>query len=219
MTKRKARSGWMQEHVRDPYVRRARHEGRRSRASFKLAELVEAERLLRPGMLVLDLGAAPGGWSQYAAEKLSGRGRVLAVDLLPMPPLAGVEFIQGDLRDPELAAQLLERTGGARAGLVMSDMAPNITGIRSVDQPRSLELAEVALQIGTRVLAPGGSFVVKLFQGEGAGSYLDAVRRSFSYVRSRKPDASRARSREQYVVAKGFLGGDGTAAVVVSDLP
>ena len=210
MTKaRKGRSAWMRAHARDPYVRRARREGRRSRASFKLAELVESELLLRPGMLVIDLGAAPGGWSQYVAEALAGRGRVVAVDLLPMPPLAGVEFMQGDVRDPALATQLLERIGGARAGLVMSDMAPNISGIRSVDQPRSLELAELALHIGTQVLAPGGSFVVKLFQGEGTGSYQDAVRQRFSSVRSRKPDASRARSRELYVVAKGFLGGDG----------
>ena len=205
---RKGRSPWMREHLRDPYVRRAQREGWRSRASFKLAELIESERLLRPGMLVIDLGAAPGGWSQYAAAELAGRGRVIAIDVLPMTGLAGVETLQGDLREVAMRAQLLERMVGARAGLVMSDMSPNITGVRSVDQPRSLELAELALDLATQVLAPGGCFVVKLFQGEGVRVYEDAVRRRFASVRSRKPDASRARSRELYVVAKGFLGGE-----------
>jgi 23S rRNA (uridine2552-2'-O)-methyltransferase len=198
----------MREHLRDPFVKRARREGWRSRASFKLAEMIENERLLRPGMLVLDLGAAPGGWSQYAASVLEGRGRVLAVDLLPLPALAGVEVLQGDLHDPALRAELLQRIGQVRAALVMSDMSPNITGVRSVDQPRSLELAELALELATQVLAPGGAFVVKLFQGEGVSGYQDAVRRRFASVRTRKPDASRARSRELYVVAKGFLGGE-----------
>jgi 23S rRNA (uridine2552-2'-O)-methyltransferase len=198
----------MREHLRDQYVQRAQREGWRSRASFKLAEIIETDRLLRPGMLVVDLGAAPGGWSQYVAGALGGRGRVLAVDLLPMTGLAGVEFVQGDMRDDSLRAGLLERLGGARAGLVMSDMAPNISGIRSVDQPRSLELAELALDLATQVLAPGGALVVKLFQGEGVGGYQNAVRQRFASVRSRKPDASRARSRELYVVAKGFLAGE-----------
>ena len=205
---RKGRSPWMREHLRDPYVKRAQREGWRSRASFKLAELIESERLLRPGMLVVDLGAAPGGWSQYAAAALGGRGRVLAVDILPLPPLAGVEVLQGDLRDPALRGELLQRIGTARAGLVMSDMSPNITGVRSVDQPRSLELAELALELATQVLARGGSLVVKLFQGEGVSGYQADVRRRFASVRSRKPDASRARSRELYFVAKGFLGGE-----------
>jgi 23S rRNA (uridine2552-2'-O)-methyltransferase len=159
-------------------------------------------------MLVVDLGAAPGGWSQYVAGVLDGRGRVFAVDLLPMAALPGVEFVQGDLRDESLRAGLQQRLGGARAGLVMSDMAPNISGIRSVDQPRSLELAELALDLATQVLAPGGAFVVKLFQGEGVSGYESAVRQRFGSVRSRKPDASRARSRELYIVARGFLGGE-----------
>jgi 23S rRNA (uridine2552-2'-O)-methyltransferase len=205
---RGGRGGWMREHLRDPYVRRAQREGWRSRASFKLAELIEREGLLRPGMVVVDLGAAPGGWSQYAAGKVGGRGRVLAVDLLPMPPLAGVEFLQGDLREEALRAALRERLGGTRAGLVMSDMAPNISGVRSVDQPRSLALAQLALELATQVLAPGGAFVVKLFQGEGVSAYLEAVRRGFRDVRSRKPDASRARSRELYLVARDFRGGE-----------
>jgi 23S rRNA (uridine2552-2'-O)-methyltransferase len=198
----------MREHLRDPYVQRARREGFRSRASFKLAELIEADRLLRPGMLVVDLGAAPGGWSQYAAGVLDGRGRVVAVDLLPMAALAGVDFVQGDLRDDSLRDELRRRLGGARAGLVMSDMAPNISGIRSVDQPRALELAGLALDLATQVLAPGGAFVVKLFQGEGVSGYQNAVRKRFGSVRSRKPDASRARSRELYIVARDFLGGE-----------
>lgn len=199
---------WMREHVRDPYVRRAHREGLRSRASFKLAELIDTERLLRPGMLVIDLGAAPGGWSQHVAGRLGGRGRVIAVDVLPMPALAGVEFVQGDLRDPSLHARLEALVGPERAGLVMSDMAPNITGIRSVDQPRSLELAELALELATRFLAPGGAFVVKLFQGEGVAEYQRSVRARFASVRTRKPDASRSRSRELYLVARDFLGGE-----------
>jgi 23S rRNA (uridine2552-2'-O)-methyltransferase len=198
----------MREHLRDPYVRRARRDGMRSRASFKLAELIENDRLLKPGMLVVDLGAAPGGWSQYVAGKLSGRGRVIAVDLLPIAPIAGVEILEGDLRDPALRARLRELAGPSRAGLVMSDMAPNISGVRSVDQPRSLELAELALELATQVLAPGGAFVVKLFQGEGVSAYQDAMRGLFEEIRVRKPDASRARSRELYVVGKGFLGGE-----------
>ena len=205
---RKGRSPWMREHLRDQYVQRAQREGWRSRASFKLAEIIEADRLLRPGMLVVDLGAAPGGWSQYVAAALGGRGRVLAVDLLPMAALPGVEIVQGDLRDDSLHAAVLERLGGARAGLVMSDMAPNISGVRSVDQPRALELAEIALDLATQVLVPGGAFVVKLFQGEGVSGYQKAVRQRFGSVRSRKPDASRARSRELYIVAKGFLAGE-----------
>jgi 23S rRNA (uridine2552-2'-O)-methyltransferase len=209
MTKaRKGRRSWMSEHVSDPYVRRAQAEGWRSRASFKLSELVDSERLLRPGMRVVDLGAAPGGWSQYVAGVLGGRGLVLAIDLLPMAPLVGVEFLQGDLRDETMRASLLERVGAEGADLVMSDMAPNMSGIRSVDQPRALELAELALELANQVLAPGGAFVVKLFQGEGVSGYQAAVRRSFGSMRTRKPDASRARSRELYIVAKGFRGGD-----------
>jgi 23S rRNA (uridine2552-2'-O)-methyltransferase len=206
--RKKGRSEWMREHVRDPYVQRAQREGMRSRATFKLEELIETERLLRPGMLVVDLGAAPGGWSQHVAGCLAGRGRVIAVDVLPMTALPGVEIVQGDLRDEPLRARLSELVGPTRAGLVMSDMAPNISGIRSVDQPRSLELAELALELATRFLAPGGAFVVKLFQGEGVAEYQKTVRTLFASLRSRKPDASRARSREQYLVAKGFLGGE-----------
>jgi 23S rRNA (uridine2552-2'-O)-methyltransferase len=184
-------------------VKRARTQGLRSRAAFKLEELDQAERLLRPGMVVVDLGAAPGGWSQYAAKVLNGKGSVFALDVLPMAAVAGVEFIQGDFRDPEPQAALNAALAGRPVDLVMSDMAPNMSGIDVVDQPRALYLAELALQFAQQVLRPGGVFLAKVFQGAGFEQWLRDVRRDFATVRMKKPQASRARSPEMYLLATG----------------
>jgi 23S rRNA (uridine2552-2'-O)-methyltransferase len=209
---RKARGSsraWIAEHERDNYVRRARSEGVRSRAAYKLEQLDRRDRLLRPGMIVVDLGAAPGGWSQYAVRRLSGRGRVVAVDLLAMDPIAGVDFIQGDFTDSAVVDALLERLGETRVDLVLSDMAPNISGVAGSDQARAMALCEAALCFALQVLAPGGRLLVKAFQGAG----LDELRREmgghFRRVLIRKPEASRSRSRELYLLADGFLGGPG----------
>lgn len=195
---------WKQRQARDPFVRRAQAEGWRSRAVFKLAELQTAGRLMRPGDLVVDLGAAPGAWSQFAAQTIGPRGRVIAVDLLDMPALPGVEFVQGDFREEATLARLLETLGGNRVDLVLSDMAPNMSGTRAVDQPRSMYLAELALEFACRVLRPDGSFLVKLFQGEGFQQYVAAVRARFGQVRLKKPTASRSGNRETYLVARNF---------------
>lgn len=194
----------MDEHVDDEFVRRARQEGWRSRAVYKLQEVDEKYGLVRPGMTVVDLGAAPGAWSQYVARKLDGRGRVVALDLLPMDPLGGVEVIQGDFREPEVLAALEAALDGAKVDLVLSDMAPNISGVSAVDQPRSAYLVELALDFARRHLAPGGALVAKLFQGEGADALVAEARRMFGTVRIRKPRASRDRSREVYVVAENY---------------
>jgi len=204
MAKRsKSSERWLKEHVSDAYVQRARKEGMRSRAAFKLEELDEAERLLRPGMVVVDLGAAPGGWSQYAAKTLNGKGFVVALDILPMDALTGVTFIEGDFREPEPLAALTEAVGGRPVDLVMSDMAPNMSGIDAVDQPRQLHLAELALEFAREHLRPGGVFLAKVFQGAGFDEFLRAVRRDFEKVRMKKPPASRARSAEMYLLATG----------------
>jgi 23S rRNA (uridine2552-2'-O)-methyltransferase len=199
----KSSERWLKEHAADPYVKRARTQGLRSRAAFKLEELDQAERLLRPGMVVVDLGAAPGGWSQYAAKVLNGKGSVFALDVLPMAAVAGVEFIQGDFRDPEPQAALNAALAGRPVDLVMSDMAPNMSGIDVVDQPRALYLAELALQFAQQVLRPGGVFLAKVFQGAGFEQWLRDVRRDFATVRMKKPQASRARSPEMYLLATG----------------
>ena len=195
---------WLEEHRRDAFVRRARAEGLRSRASFKLAELADRDRLFRPGGVVVDLGAAPGGWSQVAAERVGAQGRVIALDILPMDPLPGVEVLQADFRDEAALVALREALAGRPVDVVLSDMAPNMSGVRAVDQPRSMHLAELALDFATEVLEPGGSLLVKVFQGEGFDEYLREARRRFEQVAMRKPDASRARSREQYLMARGF---------------
>ena len=181
---------------------RAQAEGWRSRAVYKLQEIQEREKLLRPGAVVIDLGAAPGGWSQYAASLVGDEGRVIAVDRLEMDPIAGVEILQGDFEDEQMLLWLTGAIGDAGADVVLSDMAPNITGVRSVDQPRSMYLAELAWDLAGRVLAPGGSFVVKLFHGEGFDDYVRALRAAFARVRVRKPGASRPESRETYLVAR-----------------
>ena len=195
---------WRERQERDPFVRRARQEGWRSRAVFKLEELDRKERLFRPGMVVVDLGAAPGVWAQYATEKLKGNGRILALDLLAMDALPDVEVLQGDFSSDEGLDALLERLGNSRADLVMSDMAPNLSGTKALDQPRSMYLAELALDFAGRVLAEGGDFVCKLFQGEGTDALIVAARRRFERVKVVKPSASRSRSSEVYLVARNY---------------
>ena len=196
---------WRKNQSSDAYVQRARAEGWRSRAVFKLEEMDRRAGLIRRGMTVVDLGAAPGGWSQYAAGRLAGSGRVVALDLLPIDPIDGVEILQGDFTAEAVLGALLETLGpDPGADLVMSDMAPNITGIRAVDQPRSMLLAEMALELARDVLRPGGGFVTKLFQGEGFDQYVREVRRSFGRVSVKKPAASRPGSRETYLVAGNY---------------
>ncbi len=194
---------WLREHFDDEHVKRARQEGWRSRAVYKLAELDEKYRLLRPGMTVVDLGAAPGGWSQYAAHRLGDRGRIVALDRLPMDPIAGVDFLQGDFLEQEVLDALRERIGNRPVDLVMSDMAPNLSGMEAVDQPRAMYLAELAEDFARQVLAPGGTLIAKLFQGEGFDELIRRVRGEYAQVRVRKPRASRPRSREVYLVATG----------------
>jgi 23S rRNA (uridine2552-2'-O)-methyltransferase len=202
----KSSSRWLQEHVNDPYVKQAQKDGYRARSSYKLIELNERDRLIRPGMLVMDLGSAPGGWSQVAGALVGDKGRVLATDILPMDPLPNVDFIQGDFREESVMHEILGQLRGERPDLVLSDMLPNISGISSADQAGSIYLLELALDMVRRVLKPGGAFVAKLFQGVGSDAYLKDLRAAFDKVSIRKPAASRSRSREVYVVAKGFKG-------------
>ncbi|MDZ7643768.1 MAG: SAM-dependent methyltransferase [Woeseiaceae bacterium] len=195
---------WRERQERDPWVRRARQGGWRSRAVFKLEELLRRESLLKPGIVCVDLGAAPGGWSQYVAAQTGGRARILALDLLPMDALPGVEIIQGDFTEAAVLEDLEARLGDARADLVMSDMAPNISGNKVIDQPRAMYLAELALALARDSLAPGGSFVCKLFQGEGSDAFIKDARSSFGSLKVRKPAASRTASREVYLVARNY---------------
>ncbi len=196
----------MQEHVNDPYVKQAQKDGYRSRASYKLIELNEKDKLIRPGMLILDLGSAPGGWSQVAGRLVGDKGRVLATDILPMDSLENVDFIQGDFTEQAVFDQILGTLGDMKPDLIISDMAPNLSGIDSADQASSIYLVELALDMARRVLKPKGNFVAKVFQGEGSDEFLKELRTSFEKVVIRKPAASRPRSREVYVVAKGFTG-------------
>ncbi|OZI14808.1 23S rRNA (uridine(2552)-2'-O)-methyltransferase [Sodalis-like symbiont of Philaenus spumarius] len=196
-------SRWLQEHFSDKYVQQARKKGLRSRAWFKLDEIQQSDKLFRPGMTVVDLGAAPGGWSQYVATQIGGKGRIIACDILPMDPMVGVDFLQGDFRDPLVLQAVLERVGEHKVQVVLSDMAPNMSGTPAVDIPKSMYLVELALDMCRDVLAPVGSFLVKVFQGEGFDEYLREIRSLFTKVKIRKPDASRARSREVYIVATG----------------
>jgi 23S rRNA (uridine2552-2'-O)-methyltransferase len=195
---------WRERQERDPFVQQARKDGWRSRAVYKLEQIDQKERLLKPGMVCVDLGSSPGSWSQYISEKLRGKVRIVAVDLLPMDSLPGVEFIQGDFRDDEIFQQLLQAVGKDGADLVISDIAPNITGTKAVDQPRSMYLVELAHDMARRVLKRRGSFVCKVFQGEGFDEFVRDVRNSFERVRVIKPKASRAGSREVYLVARNF---------------
>lgn len=197
---------WLKEHREDPYVQRAQREGYRSRACYKLLELQEKDRLIKPGMTVLDLGSAPGGWSQVASRLVGHKGRVIASDILPMDSLEGVEFIQGDFTGEAVFEQILQAVGSRPVDLVISDMAPNMSGVNAVDQPRSIYLVELALDMARRVLAPGGSFVAKVFQGEGFEPLFRDVKDGFGKVLTRKPSASRPRSREVYIVARALKG-------------
>lgn len=201
---RRSSGSWRERQERDPFVVRARSEGWRSRAVYKLEQIDRKEKLLKPGMVVVDLGAAPGSWSQYITEKLDGRVRIIALDLLEMDALPSVEFIQGDFREDEVLQKLEATLGEERADLVMSDMAPNISGNRSVDQPRAMYLAELALDLCERALKRGGDFVCKLFQGEGSDAFIASAKQRFGRVRVMKPEASRAGSREVYLVARNY---------------
>jgi len=198
------RSAWMQEHLDDPYVQRANAEGWRSRAVYKLQEIDEKDRLIRPGMRIIDLGAAPGGWSQYATRKLDGRGQVIATDILPMDSLPDVAFIQGDFTEQTVLDELMVLLQDEKCDLVMSDMAPNMSGMKAMDQPRSMYLVELALDLAAQVLSKDGVFLSKVFQGEGFEGLMKEMRGRFVSVVSRKPAASRARSREIYLLGKGI---------------
>jgi 23S rRNA (uridine2552-2'-O)-methyltransferase len=200
----KSSTRWLAEHANDEFVKRAQREGWRSRAVFKLAEIQERERLLRPGIRCVDLGAAPGGWSQYAARIVGGTSRIVATDILPMDAIPGVDFVQGDFREEGVLQQLLSALGASKIDLVLSDMAPNMAGIDAVDQPRSMHLAELALEFADRVLAPGGDVLVKLFQGAGFDQVIKDARRRYGRVVTKKPKASRTRSPEIYLLARQF---------------
>jgi 23S rRNA (uridine2552-2'-O)-methyltransferase len=205
MAKRtKSSARWLAEHAADPYVKRAHEEGWRSRAAFKLEDIQRTDRILKPGMTVVDLGAAPGGWSQFVARTLAGKCRVIALDILEMPALPGVEFIQGDFNEETVLARLQDVLGGQKADLVMSDMAPNMMGISDVDHDRSMNLVELAVDFAARTLRPGGDFLSKVFQGRGFQPLVAQLRQQFESVKMRKPNASRARSPEVYVLARGY---------------
>ena len=198
-------SRWLAEHFKDQFVQKAHKQKLRSRAYFKLDEIQQSDRLFKHGMTVVDLGAAPGGWSQYVVTQIGDKGRVIACDILDMNPIVGVDFLQGDFREESVLNALLER-GEGKVDVVMSDMAPNFSGMPSVDIPRAMYLVELALDMCRQVLAPKGSFVVKVFQGEGFDEYLREIRSLFNVVKVRKPEASRDRSREVYIVATGYKG-------------
>ena len=204
MPRSKSSNEWLRRHVNDPFVKKAQLEGYRSRSAYKLIELNEKDRLIKPGMRILDLGSAPGGWSQVAGKLVGRKGRVLATDILPMDSLANVDFIQGDFTEDKVVAELLGWLGGGKFDLIVSDIAPNITGIDSADQASSMYFLELALDTVRQTLKPGATFVAKMFQGSGSDEYLKELRTSFEKVLIRKPAASRAESREVYIVAKGF---------------
>jgi len=205
MGKSKSSHRWMQRHVNDEYVKRSQKEGYRSRAAYKLLELQERDRFLKPGQVVVDLGAAPGGWSQVAAGLVGPRGMVIALDLLDMDPIPGVQFIQGDFHDLDVLQRLQDVLDGRPVDLVLSDMAPNISGIAVVDQPRAMYLCELALDFCRESLREGGGLVAKVFQGEGFDSFYQEAKASFGRVVTRKPKASRPKSREVYLVAGNYL--------------
>lgn len=206
MARSKSSASWLKEHFDDAYVKRSQKDGYRSRASYKLLELQEKDQLIRPGMAVVDLGSAPGGWSQVLSDVLGDRGRIVASDILPMDPVADVAFVQGDFTEDAVLEEILTAIGSDQVDLVVSDMAPNMSGNSSSDQPRAMYLCELALDLGRQVLKPGGNFLIKVFQGEGFDSYLKELRSSFQKVTTRKPQSSRARSREVYLLARGFKG-------------
>jgi 23S rRNA (uridine2552-2'-O)-methyltransferase len=204
MGRSKSSSRWMAEHFEDEYVKMAQAQGYRSRAVFKLKEIQEKDQLIKPGMNIVDLGAAPGGWSQFARQLLGKKNKLIALDILPMDALEGVDFIQGDFREESVMEQLFIALEGLPVDLVMSDMAPNMSGNKGVDQPRAIYLGELALDTAKTVLTKNGSFLVKLFHGEGFEAIHSEIQRSFTKVAIRKPKASRPRSNEVYILAKGF---------------
>jgi 23S rRNA (uridine2552-2'-O)-methyltransferase len=204
MKRTRTSNAWLREHVNDTYVQRARAEGYRSRASFKLMEIDDKDHLIRSGEIVVDLGATPGGWSQVAAKRMKGQGRVIALDLLEMDPLHGVEFVQGDFREESVLQNLEIMLGGQKVGLVLSDMAPNMSGILLSDQARVMHLAELGLEFSRNWLKPEGAFLVKVFQGYGFDDFVKEMRTVFKTVASRKPDASRDRSAEVYLLGRGL---------------
>lgn len=206
MARSKSSNRWLDEHVNDPYVKKAQIDGYRARAAYKLLELNEKDKLIRPGMLVMDLGSAPGSWSQIAGRLVGVKGRVIASDILPMDSLEHVDFIQGDFTEEVVFNQILDMLDGKKVDLVISDMAPNISGVDVADQAASMYLVELAVDMARHVLKTKGDFVVKVFQGEGFDEYVKNVRQFFGKVVIRKPDASRPRSREVYLVGKGFKG-------------
>lgn len=209
MSRTKSSRRWLDRQFNDPYVKLAQEQGYRSRAAYKLLEIQEKDHLIRPGMRILDLGAAPGSWSQVAARLAGAGGHVIALDLLPMEPIPGVTVLEGDFREESVLADLRAGLGESDLDLILSDLAPNLSGAAAVDQPRSLYLAELALELARETLKPGGYLVVKIFQGEGFDRYLRELRGDFARVASRKPRASRPESRELYLVAKGFRGDQG----------
>ena len=202
--KSKSSAAWLREHFDDHYVKESQRLGLRSRAAFKLMEIQDKDRLIKPGMTIVDLGAAPGGWSQLASDIVGDKGRVIASDILAMDSLAGVDFVQGDFTEEAVFNQLMDVVGEAGADLVISDMAPNMSGVTAVDQPRAMYLAELALDMARAALKPGGAVIFKVFQGEGFDQLLREMRADFGKVVTRKPAASRARSREVYLVAKAY---------------
>ncbi|WP_153117235.1 RlmE family RNA methyltransferase [Rhodocyclus tenuis] len=204
MARTRTSKAWMREHVNDSFVQRAKADGYRSRAAYKLMEIDDRDRLIRAGESVVDLGATPGGWSQVAAKRLKGHGRVFALDLLEMTPLSGVTFFQGDFREAEVLQQLEDALAGEKVALVLSDMAPNISGIAISDQARAMHLAELALEFAQSWLKPDGAFLVKVFQGHGYEDYVRAMRKVFATVATRKPEASRDRSSETYLLGRGL---------------
>lgn len=206
MARPKNSKDWLKEHFDDQFVHKAKQDGYRSRASYKLLEICEKNRLIKPGMTVVDLGAAPGGWSQVAMQMVGDHGRVVASDILEMDSIAGVEFIHGDFTDEAVYQNLLDCIGDSPVDLVISDMAPNMSGNAVIDQPAMMYLVELALDMAQSILKPGGAFVAKLFHGAGFDEYVKTVRQQYSKVVMRKPEASRARSRETYIVATGFKG-------------
>lgn len=205
MSRSKSSQRWLKEHFSDPFVKKAQAEGMRSRAAYKLEELVERDRLLKPGMVVVDLGAAPGGWSQWVRQQLRDNGRVIASDILEMPPIAGVDFLHGDFREDEVLSKLETMLDGDPVDLVLSDMAPNMSGVDQVDQARAMHLSELAMAFADAHLRTGGAFLIKLFQGVGFDDYVRDLRRRYAKVAIRKPAASRRRSNEVYALAQGKL--------------
>ncbi|WP_257111747.1 23S rRNA (uridine(2552)-2'-O)-methyltransferase RlmE [Pseudomonas ficuserectae] len=213
MARSKTSHNWLKEHFDDKYVKMAQKDGYRSRASYKLLEIQEKDKLIRPGMTVIDLGAAPGGWSQVTSRLIGGQGRLIASDILEMDSIPDVTFIQGDFTEDKILEQILEAVGNTQVDLVISDMAPNMSGLSAVDMPRAMFLCELAMDLAGRVLRPGGDFLIKVFQGEGFDVYHKDIRKLFDKVQMRKPSSSRDRSREQYLLARGFRGIDGAASI------